>query len=184
MSKYAELLGSQPNGTVTDARIGSRDNRINDIGEVRMDGANTYVPDLDGAPYLLRDGEPGLDLDAEEQPSHSSSPARPGIRVGSATFYPEVRRNGKIYPADTEEKLTRHRPKKLTRVSARGSSVQKVVTERTATYLLRHPSLQQQGHVRLRFNGRSMRSSKIDFNPTVKPGDEDYGRPPSPSVMG
>ena len=53
LEEYAQLPTSTPNGPWTDARIGTRHNRINHVGELPDGSGRLYVPDLNGNLYFL-----------------------------------------------------------------------------------------------------------------------------------
>ena len=175
LEEYAQLPASQPNGTVTDARIGSRYNRINYVGEVPDGSGRMYVPDLNGPLYLLRDGEPGLYLDVKAAFPQFLSRRGLGSGFGFVTFHPEFAENGKFYTIHTEEPTA---PGEQTYPGQPlgGSSVQSVVTEWTATDPAADTFAGSSREMfRFRFNGQIHAIQQIDFNPTAEPGDEDYG---------
>ncbi len=175
LEEYAQLPGTTPNGTVTDARIGSRHNRINYIGEVPDGSGRMYVPDLNGPLYLLEDGEPTVYLDVKARFPNFLSWRGLGSGFGFATFHPEFEDNGRFYTVHTEVPTapgeSTYPPQALT-----GSSVTSVVTEWTAN----DPSADSFSGTsreifRFRFAGQIHAIQQIDFNPTAQPGDEDYG---------
>ncbi|QBR92312.1 PQQ-dependent sugar dehydrogenase [Nocardioides euryhalodurans] len=175
LEEYAQLPASTPNGPVTDARIGSRFNRINYIGEMPDGSGRMYVPDLNGSLYLLEDGQQHVYLDMTEQAPDFLSWRGLGSGFGFATFHPEFEENGKLYTVHTETPTSpgesTYAPQPLT-----SSSVTSVVTEWTAD----DPSADtfsgtSRELFRYRFGGQIHAIQQIDFNPTAEPGDEDYG---------
>lgn len=175
LEEYAQLPASRPTGTVTDARIGSRFNRINYVGEVPDGSGRMYVPDLNGDLYLLRDGDPQVYLDLEARFPQFLSRRGLGSGFGFVTFHPEFAENGKFYTTHTEEP-TAPGDQTYPGQPLGGSAVQSVVTEWTAT----DPGADSFAGTsrelfRYRFNGQIHAIQQIDFNPTAEPGDEDYG---------
>ncbi|WP_435771323.1 PQQ-dependent sugar dehydrogenase [Nocardioides sp. SYSU DS0651] len=175
LEEYAQLPASTPNGPVTDARIGSRHNRINYIGELPDGSGRMQVPDLNGSLYLLDGDQQHEYLDFVERFPHFLSWRGLGSGFGFATFHPEFEDNGKLYTVHTEVPTapgdSTYEPQRLT-----GSSVTSVVTEWTAT----DPSANtfsgtSRELFRFRFSTQIHAIQQIDFNATAQPGDEDYG---------
>jgi len=175
LEEFAQLPASTPNGPWTDARIGTRHNRINHVGEVPDGSGRLYVPDLNGDLYLLEDGEPSVYLDVLAQFPEFLSWRGLGSGFGFVTFHPEFAENGKFYTTHTENPSA---PGQQTYPGQplRSGSVQSVVTEWTAddpaadTFAGSHREL-----FRYRFASQIHAIQQIDFNPTAEPGDDDYG---------
>lgn len=175
LEEYAQLPASSPNGPWTDARIGTRYNRINYVGEVPDGSGRMYVPDLNGSLYLLLDGAHEVYLDVAARFPEFLSWRGLGSGFGFATFHPEFAENGKFYTVHTEDPTA---PGEFTYPPQPFASggVQSVVTEWTAddpaadTFTGTSREL-----FRFRFSTQIHAIQQIDFNPTAEPGDEDYG---------
>jgi hypothetical protein len=175
LEEYAQLPASAPNGNWTDARIGTRHNRINYIGEMPDGSGRQYVPDLNGTLYLLEGDQQHEYLDFVDRFPHFLSWRGLGSGFGFATFHPEFADNGKLYTVHTETPdspgESTYEPQPLG-----GSSVTSVVTEWTAD----DPSADtfsgtSRELFRFRFGGQIHAIQQIDFNASAAPGDEDYG---------
>lgn len=174
LEEYAQLPKSDPTPAPTDARL-MRHNRINYIGEVPDGSGRLYVPDLNGPLYLLRDGEETRYLDVKAQFPDFFSGRGMGSGFGFVTFHPEFATNGKFYTVHTEDRDA-IATKPPTYPNQPNAFVQSVVTEWTAT----DPSADtfsgtSRELFRFGFTEQIHAIQQIDFNPTAKPGDDDYG---------
>lgn len=175
LEEVAQLPASTPNGPWTDARIGTRHNRINHIGELPDGSGRLYVPDLNGDLYLLEDGEPSVYLDVKAQFPEFLAWRGLGSGFGFVTFHPEFAENGKFYTTHTENPTA---PGEQTYPGQplRSSGVQSVVTEWTAEDPAADTFAGERRELfRYRFATQIHAIQQIDFNPTAEPGDEDYG---------
>ncbi|HYG93167.1 MAG TPA: PQQ-dependent sugar dehydrogenase [Nocardioides sp.] len=173
LEEYAQLPESEPNGPWTDGRIGDRHNRINYIGEVPDGSGRMYVPDLNGSLYLLEDGQHTEYLDVKAEFPHFFAWRGMGSGFGFVTFHPEFEENGKLYTVHTD---TGNAPFESTYPAQTPSTVQSVVTEWTTD----DPSADtftgtKRELFRFGFRTQIHAIQQIDFNPTARPGDEDYG---------
>lgn len=149
----------------------ARINYLSQLPDGRM-----FVPDLNGRLYLLKNGSPHvyLDVGAAFAPDFISGRGL-GSGFGFVAFHPEFARNGRFYTVHTEAgaALTTKTPDFPPQPN---HIVQGVIDEWTAT----DPTADTfQGTrrelLRLGFGANIHGIQQIDFNPTAKPGDEDYG---------
>ncbi|MFZ3598879.1 PQQ-dependent sugar dehydrogenase [Streptomyces sp. BH104] len=177
VQEFAQLPKSEPRpGPVEDDRL-VRYNRINYLTPF-PDGSNRLaVADQNGMFYSLnKDGSgqrPYLDLYKEFSSAYYASRGL-GTGFGYVTFDPDFRHNGRFYTVHTEKpELTDAKPD-FNQPS--GNGFHGIVTEWTAddpsapTFSGTHREL-----LRIGFNGQVHGVQQIDFNPTAKPGDADYG---------
>ena len=170
-----QLPASTPNGPWTDARIGTRHNRINHVGELPDGSGRLYVPDLNGNLYFLEDREPSVYLDVKAQFPEFLAWRGLGSGFGFVTFHPEFAENGKFYTTHTENPTA---PGEQTYPGQplRSGGVQSVVTEWTADDPAADTFTGSRRELfRYRFAGQIHAIQQIDFNPTAEPGDDDYG---------
>ncbi|MER6990331.1 PQQ-dependent sugar dehydrogenase [Saccharopolyspora hirsuta] len=174
LQPYAQLPATEPTPPATDPRL-IRHNRINHIGEVPDGSGRRYVPDLNGPLHLLDDGQQHRYLDFRERFEHFFSGKGMGSGFGFVTFHPEFATNGKFYTVHSEgEGAIATRPP--TYPNQPDAVVQSVVTEWTAddpaanTFTGTHRELFRYG-----FATYIHAVQQIDFNPTARPGDPDYG---------
>ncbi|MCW2903751.1 MAG: hypothetical protein JWO67_6016 [Streptosporangiaceae bacterium] len=172
LHQVATLPKSAPVPPPTDPRL-NRWARINYLGQL-PDG-RMYVPDLNGKLYMLQHGQPHeyLDLSTVFAPDFASGR---GLGSGFAfvTFHPDFARNGKFYTVHTEagNALTA----RTADWTQPGAVLHGVLTEWTAkdpsagTFSGTHREL-----LRLGFAGVVHGFQQIDFNPTARRGDKDYG---------
>ncbi|WP_210502918.1 PQQ-dependent sugar dehydrogenase [Nocardioides xinjiangensis] len=175
LEEYAQLPASTPNGPWTDVRIGTRHNRINHIGELPDGSGRLYVPDLNGNLYFLEDREPSVYLDVKARFPEFLAWRGLGSGFGFVAFHPEFEDNGKFYTTHTENP-TAPGAQTYPGQPLRSGGVQSVVTEWTAD----DPSADtftgsSRELFRYRFASQIHAIQQIDFNPTAKPGDDDYG---------
>ena len=174
LEEYAQLPESEPTPAPTDPRL-MRHNRINYVGEVPDGSGRLYVPDLNGPLYLLRDGEETLYLDIKERFPEFFSGRGMGSGFGFATFHPEFEDNGKFYTVHTEDRDA-IATKPPTYPNQPNAFVQSVVTEWTADDPTADTFTGTQREIfRFGFTQQIHAIQQIDFNPTAKPGDDDYG---------
>ena len=179
LEEYAQFPKTDPTPAPTDERL-MRENRINFIGEVPDGSGRQYVPDLNGPLYVFdkaqKTAEPHVYLDVKAQfaPDFFSGRGM-GSGFGFATFDPEFAKNGKFYTVHTE-RSDAALAKPTTYPTQPKTFLQSVVTEWTAsdpqadTFTGTHREI-----MRLGFAGQIHAIQQIDFNPTAKPGDADYG---------
>ena len=175
LEEYAQLPASTPNGPWTDARIGTRHNRINHVGELPDGSGRLYVPDLNGSLYLLEDRQPSVYLDVKAQFPEFLAWRGLGSGFGFVAFHPEFAENGKFYTTHTE---TPTAPGEQTYPGQplRSSGVQSVVTEWTADDPAADTFTGSRRELfRYRFASQIHAIQQIDFNSTAEPGDDDYG---------
>lgn len=174
VKEVAAFPNSKPTPAPADPRLVRRA-RINHLGEIPDGSRRRFVPDLNGTLYVLQ-GEtpqPFLDVKAAVGPSFFSGRGL-GSGFGFVSFHPEFRHNGKFYSVHTEalEALTARTPDLTPQPR---TLVHGVITEWTATdpgadrFTGTHREV-----LRLGFAGYSHGIQQIDFNPTARPGDEDY----------
>lgn len=149
--------------------------RINYLGQIPDGSGRRYVPDLNGSMYLVVDGEPVEYLDVAAQFGDFSSSPNLGTGFGFVAFHPEFATNGRLYTVHTEagDALTSQQPDLPAPAT---TSVHGVVTEWTAddpaagTF-----SGTRREVLRLGFDTFLHGIQEVNFNPTARPGDEDYG---------
>ncbi|WP_433868830.1 PQQ-dependent sugar dehydrogenase [Saccharopolyspora sp. CA-218241] len=174
LEEYAQLPETEPTPPPTDERL-MRHNRINFVGEVPDGSGRMYVPDLNGPLYLLEGDQQHVYLDFRERFEHFFSGRGMGSGFGFAAFHPEFADNGTFYTVHTEgeEAIATEEP---TYPNQPDSVVQSVVTEWTAE----DPSADvfrgtSREIFRFGFGSQVHAIQQIDFNPTARPGDPDYG---------
>ncbi|MFS8478624.1 MAG: PQQ-dependent sugar dehydrogenase [Micromonosporaceae bacterium] len=161
-------------GPPVDQRL-MRHARINYLGEVPDGSGRLFVPDLNGNLYLLEDRTPHvyLDVRAAFAPAFFSQRGL-GQGFGFVAFHPEFATNGKLYTVHTEQAALAPRAPDL--VAQPNTAFHGVVTEWTAADPAAATFQGTRREVlRLGFGGQVHGIQQIDFNPTAKPGDEDYG---------
>ncbi len=175
LTEYASFPKSEPVPPTTDPRI-KRHARINYLGEVPDGSGRMFVPDLNGMLYLVknRSPQPYLDVAAAAGPNFWSHRGI-GNGFGFVTFHPDFKRNGKFYTVHSEgrDALTTKTPDLPPQPTP---SVQGVITEWTTadpaanTFSGTHREV-----LRLAFRNLWHGLQEINFNPTAKRGDPDYG---------
>jgi glucose/arabinose dehydrogenase len=149
--------------------------RINYLGEVPDRSGRLYVPDLNGKLYLVRNGVPQvyLDVGAAFAPDFISGRGL-GSGFGFVAFHPEFARNGKFYTVHTEWGAALGKPADLT--PQPNTRFHGVIDEWTATDPRADTfSGTRREVLRLGFAGQIHGIQQIDFNPTARPGERDYG---------
>jgi hypothetical protein len=175
VQEVATFPKSEPVPEPGDRRL-MRHARINYLGEVPDGSRRLYVPDLNGTLYLLRGGIPQRYLDVKEAVGANFLSGRGvGSGFGFVTFHPEFRTNGRFYSVHTEafDALTMHSPDHPAQPN---TIMHSVITEWTA----QNPQADvftgsRRELLRLGFARFVHGIQQIDFNPTARPGDEDYG---------
>ncbi len=176
LEEYAQFPKTEAlPGPVTDPRL-MRHARINALVELPDRTKRKAVPDLNGQLYLIEDGKaPHLYLDIAKTFAPQFFAGRGmGQGFGYVTFDPRFKKNGRFYTVHTE------RASDTTAVpdfrQAADTTYHGVITEWTA----KDPSagtFEGTGRevLRIGFNGQVHGIQQIDFNPTARPGDSDYG---------
>jgi glucose/arabinose dehydrogenase len=175
VEEFASLPKSDPLPTPTDQRL-VRWARINYIGEVPDGSRRMFVPDINGAMYLIEKGEAHLYLDVGQAFAPGFFSGK-GLGQGFAfvAFHPEFKSNGKFYTVHTEtgDAITA----KTTDLPPQPKTVYHgIVTEWTAdvpsaaTFHGSHREV-----IRLGFTGQIHGIQQVEFNPTARRGDQDYG---------
>jgi glucose/arabinose dehydrogenase len=155
--------------------------RINYLGEVPDGSGRLFVPDLNGKIYLIKDGKPQtyLDVGVEFAPNFLNTKSLSSGLVFVA-FDPEFKKNGLFYTAHTEAGAALNPKVPQTKVPdlpyPPNAATQGVVTEWKAT----DPSAStfsgtRREMLRLGFADTIHGIQQIGFNPTSRPGDQDYG---------
>jgi glucose/arabinose dehydrogenase len=174
LEEYAQLPESEPTPAPTDQRL-MRHNRINYIGEVPDGSGRMYVPDLNGALYLLESEQQHVYLDIKAESEDFFSERGLGSGFGFAAFHPEFAQNGKFYTVHTEDRdaIAREEP---TYPNQPNAFVQSVVTEWTAADSAADEFSGTHREIfRFGFTSQIHAIQQIDFNPTARPGAADYG---------
>ncbi|MFD9222673.1 PQQ-dependent sugar dehydrogenase [Streptomyces sp. NPDC060064] len=175
VEEYASFPKTEPvPGPVTDPRL-KRHARINFLSELPDRSGRMAVPDLNGRLYLVEHGQPHvyLDVAAAIGPAFFASSGM-GQGFGFVTFDPDFRKNGRFYTVHTENaSATSARPDFVQQAT---TNYHGIVTEWTAddpaadTFIGSRREL-----LRIGFSGGGHGIQQIDFNPTARPGDRDYG---------
>ncbi|MDG4825420.1 PQQ-dependent sugar dehydrogenase [Asanoa sp. WMMD1127] len=173
LEEYASFPKSEPTPAPTDARL-MRQARINTIMEVPDGSGRRAVPDLNGQLYFVEDGVPHvyLDVAATFAPQFFSGRGL-GQGFGYVAFHPDFKRNGKFYTIHTEQ------ASQTTEVpdwQQTGTLFHGVITEWTAT----DPAAgtfagTRRELLRIGFGGQVHGVQEINFDPTARRGDADYG---------
>jgi hypothetical protein len=173
LEEYVRLPKSEPTPRATDVRL-DRWARINHVGELPDGSGRLYVPDLNGKLYFIEGREPRLYLDvgAVFAPAFFSG-AGLGQGFGFVAFDPDFKKSGRFYTVHTDVVLSNTKAPDFTQPNA---IYHGIVTEWTAddpsakTFKGAHREI-----LRIGFAGRIHGIQQIDFNPTAKRGDKDYG---------
>ncbi|MEV1290145.1 PQQ-dependent sugar dehydrogenase [Micromonospora sp. NPDC049679] len=173
LADVATFPKSEPVPAPIDPRL-MRHARINFLGEIPDGSGRRFVPDLNGTMYLLNGATPGAYLDVRAQFPDFFSGRGMGSGFGFVTFHPEFARNGRFYTVHSEA-FGALQPKTPDWTQP-NAIVQSVVTEWTAadpsanTFSGTHREV-----LRLGFASYIHAIQQIDFNPTARPRDKDYG---------
>ncbi|MFI0465788.1 PQQ-dependent sugar dehydrogenase [Saccharopolyspora sp. 5N102] len=174
LQEVAQLPASEATPPATDPRL-IRHNRINYVGEVPDGSGRMFVPDLNGPLYLLDGGQQHVYLDFKARFEHFFSGRGMGSGFGFVAFHPDFARNGKFYTVHSEDKAAID-SEEPTYPNQPNASVQSVVTEWTADDPAADVFSGSQREIfRFGFTTQIHAIQQIDFNPTAKPGDPDYG---------
>ncbi len=177
LQEFAQFPKTETTPLPTDPRL-MRHARINYIGQVPDNSGRLYVPDLNGKLYLLdrRGGTPTeyLDVGATFAPDFVSGRGL-GTGFGFVAFHPQFARNGKFYTVHSEwgAALTTKPPDLTPQPNTRFHAIidEWTATDpRAATFSGTHREV-----LRLGFGGQIHAIQQIDFNPTARPHDGDYG---------
>ncbi|MEV0613162.1 PQQ-dependent sugar dehydrogenase [Nonomuraea sp. NPDC050404] len=176
LEEFAAFPKSEPTPAPTDPRL-VRHARVNYLGELPDGSGRRYVNDLNGKLYLLggdRQPKEYLDVAATFAPDFVSGRGL-GSGFGFAAFHPEFGENGRFYTVHTEwgAALTTKTPDLPAQPNTRFHGV---ITEWTAT----DPDAAvfagtRREVLRLGFAGQIHGIQQIDFRPSARTGDADYG---------
>jgi hypothetical protein len=173
LEEYASFPQSFPTPPPTDQRL-MRIARINTIMELPDGSGRRAVPDLNGNLYFVENGVPHvyLDVAATFAPQFFSGRGL-GQGFGYVAFHPEFGTNGRFYTIHTEQaSLTTEVPD----YAQPNTLFHGVITEWTATEPAADTFAGSRREVlRIGFGGQIHGVQEINFNPTAKPGDGDYG---------
>ena len=173
LEEFAQLPESVATPPATDPRL-IRHARINAIGEVPDGSGRLFVPDLNGLLYLLRDGDPRVYLDFRAEFPDFFSGRGLGSGSGFVAFHPEFADNGIFYTVHTENGAAL--AKETTYPAQADTYLHSVITEWTAEDSAADTfSGARRELFRFGFGSRIHAIQQIDFNPTARPGEEDYG---------
>jgi len=173
LTEFATFPQSTPTPAPIDPRL-MRQARINTIAELPDRSGRMAVPDLNGTLYLVRDGAPRayLNVGATFAPRFFSGRGL-GQGFGYVAFHPDFARSGRFYTIHTELASTTTAVPDYAQPTA---NFHGVITEWTAnnpaadTFEGSHREV-----LRIGFTGQVHGIQQIDFNPTARPGDRDYG---------
>jgi len=174
VEEFAQFPKTEPVPPPTDQRL-MRHARINHLSEVPDGSGRLYVPDLNGRMYLVEDGVPQLYLDIGRRYAPEFISGR-GLGSGSGfiAFHPEFKRNGKFYTVHTEWEAGLTEPTDFP--PQPGTRFHGIITEWTAQDPAANTFAGTSRQVlRLGFNGQIHGIQQIDFNPTARRHDRDYG---------
>ncbi|GMA30299.1 PQQ-dependent sugar dehydrogenase [Litorihabitans aurantiacus] len=177
VEELAQLPASTTTPETQDQRL-IRHNRVQHVDEVPDGSGRLAVPDMNAILYTV-DEETGDYVDylnvRERFIDNFHNHAGLGTGLGFAEFHPEFAENGKFYTVHTEagSALTEDTPDFP---AYGGTGFHSVITEWTAT----DPAAERfegtsREVMRVPFAGRVHTVQQIAFNPTVEPGDADYG---------
>jgi hypothetical protein len=177
VTELAQLPESQTTPATQDQRL-VRHNRITHLDEVPDGSGRLAVPDMNDILYMVDEetGEHVAYLDVRARfVDNFHNHAGLGTGFGFVEFHPEFADNGVFYTVHTEagSALTEDTPDFP---AFGGTNYHSVITEWTAT----DPAAQtfagtSRELARVPFAGRVHTVQQIAFNPTVAPGDPDYG---------
>ncbi|UFU07979.1 PQQ-dependent sugar dehydrogenase [Ruania halotolerans] len=177
VTELAQLPESETTPQTQDQRL-IRHNRITHLDEVPDGSGRLMVPDMNDILYLVDkdSGEYVPYLNVRDQfLDNFHNHAGLGTGLGFAEFHPEFAQNGIFYTVHTEggSALSEDEPDFP---SYGNTSFHSVITEWTAA----DPAAEtfegtSRELMRFPFAGRVHTVQQIAFNPTVEPGDADYG---------
>lgn len=148
--------------------------RINMLREAPDGSDRLFIVDLNGKFWVVNDGVPELYANPVAIfPNFIAQPGK-GTGFGAFAFHPEFSDNGILYTAHAEK--TSSKTADFSPIQDSGIELQWVVTEWTANNPLDNKFEGNRREIlRLDFPGIFHGIQEITFNPTVSPGDEDYG---------
>ncbi len=163
-----------PDGPVTDPRL-MRHARINYLSELPDGSGRMAVPDLNGKLYLVENGTPRVYLDVAGTFSPRSSAARVSAWASGS---PPSTRASRRTAASTPSTPSWPPPppscptcgRRRTRCTTASSPSGRPTTPRADTFKGTRREV-----LRIGFTGRVHGIQQIDFNPTARPHDKDYG---------
>lgn len=173
LTEYASFPQSFPTPAPTDQRL-MRTARINTIMELPDRSGRRAVPDLNGKLYLVEDGVPHvyLDVAATFAPQFFSGRGL-GQGFGYVAFHPEFGSNGRFYTIHTEQASA---TTEVPDYAQSNTLFHGVITEWTATDPAADTFAGSRREVlRIGFGGQIHGIQEINFNPTAKRHDSDYG---------
>lgn len=173
LEEYASFPQTFTNPPLVDQRL-NRVARINTIMELPDGSGRRAVPDLNGKLYIVKNGVPSvyLDVAATFAPRFFSGRGL-GQGFGYVAFHPDFRRNGKFYTIHTEQASLATRPPDW---AQNNTIYHGIITEFTATDPAADVFAGTQREVlRIGFGGQVHGIQEINFNPTARRGDRDYG---------
>ncbi|MET7750646.1 PQQ-dependent sugar dehydrogenase [Micromonospora sp. NPDC005367] len=173
LTEYATFPKSEPTPAPTDARL-MRQARINTIMEFPDGSGRRAVPDLNGKLYVVENGVPHVYLDVASTFAPKFFSGRGlGQGFGYVAFHPDFKRSGKFYTIHTEQaSLATEVPD----WSQTGTLFHGVITEWTASDPAADTFAGSRREVlRIGFGGQVHGIQEINFNPTAKKHDPDYG---------
>ncbi|WP_243695264.1 PQQ-dependent sugar dehydrogenase [Agromyces protaetiae] len=178
VTELAQLPRSSTTPATQDQRL-IRYNRITHLDEVPDGSGRLMVPDNNGTLYLVNKttGQYSAYLDVRQRfVDNFHNSAGLGTGLGSAEFHPGFAQNGLFYTVHTEggTALQQDAPD----FPAFGNTAyHSVVTEWKATNPAANVFAGTQREImRIPFPGQVHTVQQIAFNPTVGPGDPDYGK--------
>ncbi|WP_245645294.1 PQQ-dependent sugar dehydrogenase [Pseudonocardia acaciae] len=176
LSDFMMLPQSTPNPPPESGDNLDRWARINYLGEIPDGSGRLYVPDLNGKLYTIKDGGSGvyLDVGAQVGPNFWNHEGI-GTGFGFVAFHPDFKRNGKFYTVHTEgrDALKTQTPDLPFPKETYNHGV---VTEWTASNPAANTFAGTRREVlRIGFVNDIHGILQIGFNPTARPGGEDYG---------
>lgn len=148
--------------------------RINLLREVDDGSGRLFINDLNGIMYSIKDGEWELYLHIRSEFSDFISAPGKGTGFGAFAFHPEFRTNGKFYTSHSER--TGSAQADFTPEEFNNIALQWVVYEWTADDpLAARFEGSRRELLRADFPDVLHGFQEIVFNPTVQPGNPDYG---------
>ncbi|MEU8299951.1 PQQ-dependent sugar dehydrogenase [Micromonospora sp. NPDC048909] len=173
LEEYTSFPKSEPTPAPTDPRL-MRQARINTIMEIPDGSGRRAVPDLNGQLYVVKNGVPHvyLDVAAAFAPKFFSGRGL-GQGFGYVAFHPDFKRSGKFYTVHTEQAAL---ATEVPDWSQSGTIFHGVITEWTASDPAADTFAGSRREVlRIGFGGQVHGIQEINFNPTAKKRDLDYG---------
>ncbi|GAB3814803.1 hypothetical protein GCM10028820_11380 [Tessaracoccus terricola] len=178
VTELAQLPESSTTPATQDQRL-VRHNRITHLDEVPDGSDRLMVPDMNDILYMVdkASGEHTAYLNVRDAfIDNFHNHAGLGTGFGFAEFHPDFADNGVFYTVHTEDSSKLAPEDEADFEAYGGDAFQSVITEWTAT----DPAAEtfsgtSRELMRIPFGGRVHTVQQIAFNPTVEPGDADYG---------